>query len=297
MPLFRGINSDGTAELTSHGLADTNRASPATLNSLHFLDRQGDSLATLSRPWGEHLLGYEEMSMPGYEGNVVNPTATDNFAGWAAPIVIGRTPIPRDVVIYSNPNERAHDALFVAGLNERFQMRHIMSPPKMHFVHTLDLVQTVSGGAMTRDQGWRDTVQMVPYLPPVRISGAYYESEGITLPTGTGSLAIAMTLLRGSRTLNDETPSNNLTLTIDSSGNETISGGSFTKELDTQFRAVLYAPGIGYEVSVLVTGGTTVASSAITFPGTGEVGRAIRSRGGLVYLAFWEYSNARRALG
>ena len=298
MPLLPGINTDGTAKMTAVGLADTNRASPATLNSLHFLDRQGDSLVTTDNPWGERLFGYEEMSMPGWEGNVINPTATDNFVGWAQPIVVGRTPIPRDVVIYSNPNESAHDALFTAGLNERFVLRHIMAPPKMHLLHTLDLVQTVSGGAMTQQQGWRDTVQMVPYLPPVRVSGAYYESKGFARPQGNSPLAIEMSLIDGSRTFGDASPPSTMTLNISSAGTESISGGgSFSKLSDSQFRAALYVPGIGYEFSGLITGGTSVALQSLRWPGDGAVGLALRAKGGLVHLAFWEYPAEREALG
>ena len=107
MPIFPGITIQGIPDDTEQGIQKRNQASPAALYSLHFMDRaHGIKLTELNTgdpeaipgAWGPRLFAYQDLTMPGFEAGVLNPTTVDNFTGWAPPIVISRTPVPRDVV-------------------------------------------------------------------------------------------------------------------------------------------------------------------------------------------------------
>ena len=293
MPIFSGLETNGRPDYSQTGLYQANRAAPATLYSLHFMEKFG---VNFGAQWGRLLRGYEELSMPGYEGTVVNPTATDNFSGWAPPIVIGRTPTPRDVVIFSDPTDAVHESILDAGLNERFEFRHVMAPPRMHLIHSVDVIQNLTGGTMTREQGWRDTVQATPYFPPVRVPGAYYESQSYTASPGA-DYPVTLRLIGGSHTISDSTPPATITIEIPETGAATIeSGGTLTSSDGFDLQAMLYIPGIGYAISQKVTGTASVNVTSFTLTGESALTQAQRQNPSVIYLAIWEYEDDRGVL-
>ena len=303
MPLFRGVLPHaGTPNRTITGQHDRNRVSIPGLTSLHFMTTEDTRVSNAD--WGIHLLGYEELSLPGFESTVVNPTSSDNFTGWAPPIVVGRTPIPRDVVLYSDPTHPVHNMLFNARLNQRFEFRHVMPPPRMHLIHTIDILQSISGGSVSQQEGWRDTVQMTPYIPPIRIPGSYYISDPYN-HKATPTVEITMRLIPDSGRLSTsplvpgaDAPDGEFKLTITvATGNMAFSetatspgGGT-----DYDYQGILHVPAVGYSVSTPHAGGATFSPTDALF-NDNALGLAIVATGAQVFMAFWEYPRSRGAL-
>ena len=294
MPVFKGYDTTlGAFGVHLQDLQEQNRAAPATLHSLHFMQRQTGASLGGDPTWGPQLLGYDELTMPGFEGTVINPTATDNFAGWAAPIVIGRTPTPRDVIIYSNPSEDVHSAILNPRLNERFVLRHVMPPPRLHLVHSVDVVQSIVGGSMSQDQGWEDTVQLVPYLPPVRIEGLYFQSIGqydsgdsIELEVISGSSFRSGVTHNAGRLRADFTgPAPDITCT-----------GSITTPVGYEVAGFIYAPGVGFNIGH-AAGASPSFHLGLGFPVDDEFCTAVREAKTPVFVAVWAYPASRDALG
>ena len=81
---FKGVLPHaGTPDRTITGQHERNRVSMPGLTSLHFMATEDTNVT--NGEWGIHLLGYEELSLPGFESTVVNPTSSDNFTAGRLP--------------------------------------------------------------------------------------------------------------------------------------------------------------------------------------------------------------------
>ena len=308
MPVFTDALRNNQAQL---GLDFNPRVAEFWRSALHFVNRQGGR--SLGSPFGLLLRGYGDIGMPGYEGNVVYVDTVDNRSGIAKPIESSRQPSGRTIDLHYLPGNPAHLFLGNTDVNQRVAFRHIGPPPNMDLTHSVDIITRYEGATVNESQGRVDRLQATPVTIPVVIPGLYYEAPAYTTSGGAAGditrspngITLTQSAADGERALLGDDSITNLGtvgLHLDDATHTFDIEGSVTATLPDEWtrRALIMAPGVGYQWSGVQTNttgaATTPAIADLVFTADEAFADAVIEEAPELYLAIWQYATARGAL-